>query len=605
MTEPTRSRGTAADLIAGASGGATPGPRSRLAGLPSPYLAMHVDDPVDWWPWGAEAFAEARRRKVPLLVSVGFFACHWCHVQQKESFRDGAIAAQINGSFVPVKVDREIDGSLDATLQAFANQRIGRRGWPLQVLITPDGYPALAALYQPPDEFRATLAAWTQRWRDDADGLQREARALAAPAARTAARVAPDNTRAAALAQRLLADVQKNADMLEGGFGLGAKFPSAPQLLSLLALQPYTRSEQVAEFLRLTLAQMSTQGLRDHIWGGFFRYTIDPGWREPHFEKMLVDNALVAIVYLRAAGVLREPRWRAVALETLRFMRRELRDPRSGAFASGLSAQDAQGREGARHLWDAANLAATLPPGERAAVVRLWGAEAAPAFALGHLPHEARAPSPDERVLIERAYRRLRAAREGMRHPRDDKLLAAGNGFALAALSEAAAHDAQARQDAAALARFIETALWNGRGLRKLADSDSAGELDDYAAVSWGLALHAARTDSARSRRLGVSVARAAWERFYRSGWFREERPLLAGLGPAIVIADTHVPSPSALLVVASVELDDAALVASAREALSLGGYPPLGAALGWATHTWALDRLARAAGPASPASRR
>ncbi len=605
MTESTRSRGTAARLIAGATGGATPSPRSRLAGLPSPYLAMHVDDPVDWWPWGAEAFAEARRRKVPLLVSVGFFACHWCHVQQKESFRDGAIAAQINGSFVPVKVDREIDGALDATLQAFANQRIGRRGWPLQVLITPDGYPALAALYEPPEAFRATLAAWAQRWRDDATGLLREAQALAAPAQRPRAPVAPDEARAAALRQRLLAEVLRTADTFEGGFGVGAKFPSAPQLLALLGLPPAARPEQVVEFLRLTLAQMATQGLRDHIWGGFFRYTIDPGWREPHFEKMLVDNALAVLVYLRAAEVLNEPQWRTVALDTLRFMRRELRDARSGAYASGLSAQDAQGREGARHLWDAASLAAALPPDERAAVARLWNTESSSPFALGHLPHEARAPTADERALIERAYRRLRAAREALRHPRDGKLLASGNGFALAALSEAAPHDRQSAQDAAALLRFIEATLWNGRVLRKLAGSDSAGELDDYAAVSWGLARHAALANESRSRQLGISIARAAWQKFYRDGWFREERPLLAGLGPATVIADTYVPSPSALLVLACVELGDSSLLASAHEAMSLGGYPPLGAALGWATHIWATDRLAMASKAAGSASRR
>ena len=208
---------------------------------------MHADDPVDWWPWSAEVYSEARRRNVPLLVSVGFFACHWCHVQQKESFRDAGIAAQINGSFLPVKVDREIDGALDATLQEFAMQQVGRRGWPLQVMVTPEGYPALATLYEPRDAFRATLAAWALRWRDDAAGLQREARALAAPPAPEPARVPPDRARAVALEQRLLADALKQADMLEGGFGSSAKFPSAPQLLALLDLQPHARPGQAAQ----------------------------------------------------------------------------------------------------------------------------------------------------------------------------------------------------------------------------------------------------------------------------------------------------------------------------------------------------------------------
>jgi uncharacterized protein len=344
----------------------------------------------------------------------------------------------------------------------------------------------------------------------------------------------------------------------------------------------------------LTLAEMATFGLRDHLWGGFFRYTVDPGWREPHFEKMLADNALLALVYLRAAAALAEPRWRAVALEVLRFMRRELRDARAGAFASGLSAQDAQGRDGAHYLWDAASLAAALPAAELAAVRKLWGAQAAPAHALGHLPLQAGSIGAAERALVERAYRRLREQRAAQRHPRDDKLLAAGNGLALAALAEAAPHDPQAAADAAALAQFVARSLWDGRVLRKLAGGADGGELNDYASVAFGLARHAAR--SVEARRLGVAIARTAWAKFYRDGWFREERPLLAGLGPAAVIADTHTPSPSALLIVASLELRDPALAAAALDALSLGGRPAPGATLSWATHVVALHRLTRSA---------
>ncbi len=583
-------QGVASALLAGV-GGAAPAVRKRLAGAASSYLAMHADDPVHWWPWRDAAFAEAKRRQVPLLVSVGFFACHWCHVQHKESFRDAGVAALINANFVPVKVDREIDGALDATLQEFAHERIGRRGWPLQVLVTPEGYPVAAGLYEPRDPFRDTLTAWAARWRDDAAAMQREARALAAPSARAPARVKPDKARASVLTQRLLADALRHADMLEGGFGSAGKFPSAPQMLALLELRPAADAAQFDEFLRLTLSQMQSQGLRDHLWGGFFRYTTDPGWREPHFEKMLVDNALLVLVFLRAAIVLREPRWRAVALDTLQFMRRELWDARGGAFASGLSAQDAQGRDGARYLWDAAHLAALLPAAERAAVARLWNAEAAPVHALGHLPLEARPPVAEERALIERAYQRLREARANEHHPRDDKLLAGANGLALAALAEATPFDPQARRDGARVVRFIATVLWDGRRLRKLAGTPGPAELDDYAAVAWGLVRYSARTGGAKERQLGVAIARAAWATFYRAGWFREEKPLLAGLGPATVIADSQLPSPSALWVVASLELRDAALAVSARDALSVGGYPPLGGALNWATHTVAMSR--------------
>jgi uncharacterized protein YyaL (SSP411 family) len=568
-------------------------PSKRLAVAVSPYLAMHADDPVDWWPWGADALAEARRRDAPLLVSVGFFACHWCHVQQKESFRDPALAAFVNRSFVAVKVDREIDSALDAALQDFAHRRLGRRGWPLQVMVTPEGYPAAAGLYEPPQAFRQTLGAWAARWRDDAAALRREAQAFAAAAAPgEIKRVRPDRAYAAALVRQLFADALKQADLLQGGFGATAKFPSAPQMLALFELLPQAGSSELEEFLRLTLAEMATLGLRDHLWGGFFRYTVDPGWREPHFEKMLVDNALLALVYLRAAQAFADARWRAVALDTLQFMRSELYDAAAGAFASGLSAQDAQGRDGARYLWDAASLAAILPADERAAVGRLWATEFAPAHALGHLPRQATSVSAAERALVERAYRRLRQKRATLRHPRDEKRLAAGNGLALAALAEAAPHDARARGEAAALVRFIGRELWDGRVLRRLAGSPAGGELNDYAAVAWGLARQATR--SAEARRLGSAIARAAWATFYRDGWYRDVRPLLAGLGPAAVIADTHTPSPSALLVLASRELREPALAERTLDALSLGGFPPPGAALGWATQVVALDRLTR-----------
>jgi uncharacterized protein YyaL (SSP411 family) len=570
--------------------------RSRLAGAPSPYLATYIGGPVDWWLWGADALAEARRRDAPLLVSVGFFACHWCHVLHKESFRDPVLAALINRSFVAVKVDREIESALDAALQDFARRQLGRRGWPLLVLVTPEGYPAAAGLYEPPKAFRQTLAAWAARWRNDAAGLRREAQTRAAAAAPgEIKRIRPDRARAAALVRQLYADALKQADLLQGGFGAVAKFPSAPQLLALIELLPQARPTEVEEFLRLTLAEMATLGLRDHLWGGFFRYTVDPGWREPHFEKMLADNALLALVYLRAAQRFAEPRWRAVALDTLRFMRRDLWNAPAGAFASGLSSQDAQGLEGARYLWDAASLAAILPADERAAVGRLWATGFPPAHALGHLPLEAGAIGAAERALVERAYRRLREQRAARHHPRDDKLLAAGNGLALAALADAAPHEARAAADAAALVRFIARELWDGRTLRKLAGAADGGELNDYASVAFGLARHAAR--SAEARRLGVAIARTAWTKFYRDGWFREQRPLLAGLGPAAVIADdTHAPSPSALLVLASLELRDPALGASALDALSLGGFPSPGTALGWATQAVALDRLTRGA---------
>ena len=550
---------------------------------------MHAGDPVPWRLWGAAALDEARSRRLPLLVSIGFFACAWCHVQQKQSFRDPAIAALMAREFVPVKVDREIDGALDAALQDFAEQRISRRGWPLLVLITPEGRPAEAELYEPRDATLTTLQAWATRWRADPSGVEREASRWVASAPGDPVRLRPDAAHADALSRRFFSDAMRQADMFEGGFGTVGKFPSAPQLLALLELQSRAGSDQSLEFLQLTLEEMQRWGLRHHVWGGFFRYTIDPGWCKPHFEKMLIDNALLALVYLRAAAVLDQPKWRAVALQTLAFMRTALWDSQRGAFASGLSAQDAQGVEGARHLWTEAQLGRLLPMDEWALIKRLWAIGGAPPFEHGHLALAAVDVGSGERDMLARAYQRLRAARAQQPHPRDDKLLAAGNGLALVVLSEALPFDADARRDAAALFQFIAGSLWDGRQLRKLAGASRPAELDDHAYLAWGLARYAVRANHAPARELGRDIARAAWRQFYSAGWSRERKPLLAGMAPQPMIVDTHAPSPSALLILASLELQSKALRSAALDALSFGGRPGPGAALHWATQTVAF----------------
>lgn len=565
----------------------------RLAGIPSPYLALYVDDPIDWWPWGAEAVDEARRSQRPLLVSVGFFACHWCHVLHKESLRDAQIAELINRDFVPVKVDREVHGALDAALQNFAHSQVGRRGWPLQVLVTPEGYPVEAGLYEPRAAFFELMLNWSGRWRADPLAMQRHARALVVPAASAPPRVQADAAHARSLGLRVRSDALRRADQLQGGFNAVAKMSSAPQLLALLDLQQRHPDEMVAEFLILTLEQMQTQGLRDHVWGGFFRYTIDPSWREPHFEKMSADNALLALVYLRAAALMRRPDWRRLALETLAFMRRELWDARAGAFASSLSAQDAQGREGARYLWSAEQLRALLPDAEHDVLTRVWDTRSVPTQSLGHLPMQAHGPDAREARLLASAYARLRAGRAQTLHPRDDKLLAGVNGLALAALAEAAAHDRAAAAAAQRLARFITTRLWDGRRLLKFAGGAQGGELDDYAFVALGLARQARATNSASLRALCAAVATRAWALFHRQGWHREAEPLLAGIGAETTVADSDVPSSSATLILASLDLGDA-LAARARQALTLGGRPALGAALGWGTQWRAMDRALR-----------
>jgi uncharacterized protein len=348
---------------------AVPAAANKLAGHPSPYLALHGSDPVAWQEWNADSVARARRENKLLFVSVGYFACHWCHVMQRESYKNPAIAAQLNRDFIPVKVDRELHSGLDDALQTFSAQLNGISGWPLNAFVTPEGFPVYVILYAPPDEFGRLLTQLSGRWQSDKQGIRQLARQAAPREAPKPASVTLTSALAGRAWQQFLAGVWQEADSLRGGFGEVSKFPMAPQLAALLLQQAQQPEPKLAEFLLLSFDQMAARGLRDHVGGGFFRYTVDPGWETPHFEKMLYDNAHLARLYLDAAQVLRQPRYRQIARETLDFMRGVLQDPAGGLYAS-TSAVDEAGREGAYYLWEPAELKQLLPPAVYAAARR-------------------------------------------------------------------------------------------------------------------------------------------------------------------------------------------------------------------------------------------
>ena len=297
---------------------------NQLKHHPVPYLAMHAEDPVHWQQWNAQTLERARRENKPLFVSVGFFSCYWCHVMQRESFRDIEVARILNASFIPVIVDRELDPALDAQLLQFVERFRGSAGWPLNVFITPQGHPILGGVYFPRLEFLAVLTRLAERWKSESGQLS----LLAEQAARELppSPTAPALTRAAATAA-LINQALELADHLSGGFGEQSKFPMSAQLLALLATYEAQHDTRLGEHLQLTLERMAALGLRDHLSGGFFRYTTDPAWHTPHFEKMLYDNALLATVYLRAARIFKRPDFERVARETLDFMLTRMRAP--------------------------------------------------------------------------------------------------------------------------------------------------------------------------------------------------------------------------------------------------------------------------------------
>lgn len=558
LAAPAQAAGTSEDQLS-----------NQLTNHPSPYLALHAADPVAWQDWNEEALARARREGKPLYLSIGYFSCHWCHVMQRESYRNAAIARVLNRHFIPVKVDRELEPALDARMIRFVEDTRGIAGWPLNVFLTPQGQPLFATLYEPPAEFLALLEKLAKLWRQDAAGLTRLA-ARAAPQAVGPGAPHIASARVQAYRQKFVTQALAQADTFQGGFGEQGKFPNVPQLSLLLDEFARTRTAAAGEFLQTTLDHMATRGLRDHLGGGFFRYTIDPAWTQPHFEKMLYDNALLAELYLRAAAVFNAPNYRAVALDTLDFVLREMR-AQDGGFIASLSALDAAGEEGGYYLWSQAELTRRLTDDEWAVYRRAAGMQDAPTFAGGYLPMRAAAldelaaelkrPPAAVQALVAAAEAKLRTAREARRLPRDTKRLAAWNGLLLRALVAAARTTGEARyRDAARdLKTLLATGFWDGRRLRRsLVDGASgagAAALEDYAYVASGLLAWAEYQGTPADFASARAVALAGWRGFYARGW------RLAAGGPLTaepvqdVIADGPMPAPPAVLLATSLRL--------------------------------------------------
>ena len=450
---------------------------NRLAAETSPYLLQHAENPVDWYPWGAEALERARAEDRPILLSVGYSACHWCHVMAHESFESAATAALMNEHFVNVKVDREERPDVDALYMDATVSMTGQGGWPMTVFLTPAGEPFYAGTYFPPEprhgmpSFPQLLVAVAEAWRTQRADIVGQARRLV-EAVGNSARLEPSTE---PLTAALLADAERGIartfDRSNGGFGRAPKFPPASVLEFLLR----RGSPEAMEMVTKTLDAMAAGGMFDLVGGGFHRYSVDDRWLVPHFEKMLYDNALLAPAYLHAWVVTGESRYRTVVEESLDYVVRELRLP-EGGLASAQDA-DTNGVEGLTFTWTAEEgvPAELLLPFEHGrSIIR------------GELDADLRA-----RLLAERERR----PQPGL----DDKVLASWNGLALAALAEGARRLERADWlDAArGVGEFLLGALSrdDGRLSRSWRDGKVSGEgfLDDYANAAHGLLeLHVA-----------------------------------------------------------------------------------------------------------------
>ncbi|WP_405631396.1 thioredoxin domain-containing protein [Streptomyces sp. NBC_01174] len=477
---------------------------NRLAGVTSPYLLQHADNPVDWWPWSPEAFEEARRQDVPVLLSVGYASCHWCHVMAHESFEDSAVAEYLNAHFVPVKVDREERPDVDAVYMEAVQAATGQGGWPMTVFLTADAEPFYFGTYFPPEPrhgmpaFRQVLegvvAAWSDRREEVAEVAGRIVRDLAGRSLAVGEGGLPGE---AELAQALLR-LTRDYDEKHGGFGGAPKFPPSMVIEFLLRHHARTGAEGALQMAADSCAAMAHGGIYDQLGGGFARYSVDREWIVPHFEKMLYDNALLCRVYAHLWRATGSDLARRVALETADFMVRELRTA-EGGFASALDAdsEDAQGRhvEGAFYVWTPAQLREVLGEEDAGFAAGYFGVTEEGTFEEGSsVLRLMRNAEPDEEARVAGVRARLLAARELRARPeRDDKIVAAWNGLAIAALAETGAYfDRPDLIERATEAADLLVRVHMGEAARLCRTSrdgragDNSGVLEDHGDVAEG-----------------------------------------------------------------------------------------------------------------------
>ncbi len=513
---------------------------NRLSDALSPYLRQHADNPVDWWPWCDEALEEARRRDVPIFLSIGYAACHWCHVMAQESFDDEQVAAALADGFVAVKVDREERPDLDAVYMSATVALTGAGGWPMTVLLAPSGEPIWAGTYLPKDRLLALLAGASDVWRRRREDVLQSGRAIAdalADAGRPAAPAPLGETELRSAFDALARDFDAEA----GGFGGAPKFPPSMVLEWLLARHGRIGAPEGYLMAERTCVAMARGGMYDQLAGGFARYSVDAGWVVPHFEKMLYDNALLLGVYARAhraastpaadgtsfdgmspesalpEGALPEgvsPEGASlrdapfadlagrIARETACFLLRELRTPQ-GAFASALDA-DSAGVEGLTYAWTPGQLAEVLGSADGVRAAQLLGVTEAGTFEHGSSTLQLRTDPEDPGWWNETRAKLLRARADRPQPARDDKVVTAWNGLAIGALADAGVilgepEFVEAAQEAAA--HLLATHWVDGRLRRTSLEgqvSDAAGVAVDYGNLAAGLVRLAQATSDAR-----------------------------------------------------------------------------------------------------------
>jgi uncharacterized protein len=467
---------------------------NRLARETSPYLLQHAHNPVDWYPWGEEALARARAEDKPILLSVGYSACHWCHVMEHESFENPDIAAVMNRHFVNVKVDREERPDVDHIYMQAVQSLTGRGGWPMTVFLAPDGTPFYGGTYFPPTDrhglpglprlLEGIAEAWRNRRGEVIEAGRRISEHLGqSERLRGSVQLLTDDVLFAAFQS-----LSGQFDDAQGGLGGAPKFPQPMIWDFVLRMWTRTGNPRARQMVTTTLTRMARGGMYDQLGGGFARYSVDEHWLVPHFEKMLYDNAQLASLYLAGWLAFADPEYRRITEETLDYILREMTDP-AGGFYSAQDA-DSEGHEGKFFVWTEEEIRSLLPPPDAEAALRYWGVDRGPNFEGKNILFVAEEPAPEQ---IAAARRQLFDARERRVHPgRDDKVLASWNGLACRAFAEAGRALGRADYVAAAVrnANFVLTAMRSGGRLQRTWKGGEAklnGYLEDHAMVALAL----------------------------------------------------------------------------------------------------------------------
>ncbi|HET7187201.1 MAG TPA: thioredoxin domain-containing protein [Gemmatimonadaceae bacterium] len=508
---------------------------NHLATETSPYLLQHAHNPVDWWPWGDEALARARAEQRPILLSIGYAACHWCHVMERESFEDDATAALMNEHFICIKVDREERPDIDGIYMQATQAMTGHGGWPMTVFLTPQGEPFYAGTYFPPEDrhgmpsFQRVLQGVADAWANRQDSVTKTTASMRDLYAASTERTRATGVLDEALLSRALSSLVQRYEPRFGGFDSAPKFPPTMTLDFLLRQWARTGEANALEMVTHTVRRMMRGGIFDQVGGGFSRYSVDAYWLVPHFEKMLYDNALLVRLGANLWQATRDQEFRRMTEETVGWLSREMTSP-EGGFYSSLDA-DSEGHEGRYYVWDAGELDALL--GEDAALVKAyWGVTADGNFEGRNILFVPREPAEvaaehgvtvsELRTAIDRATRILYDARERRVPPaRDEKILASWNGLMLRGLAEAARSLGQGELRAMAVRNgefLFRELVRDDQVLRSYKDGVAKipGFLEDYAAVGLGAyALYQLTFDRKwleRAHRLADAIMARFWD---------------------------------------------------------------------------------------------